>query len=143
MKFKPKIDWWLSGLLFLIALMAVELIISSVILKQINQLFSGIVLMAVVILFIIPMYVLTYYEITEDSLIIKSGYTFKKEITIASIEGVMPTHNPLNSKVMSTNRIAVYHKHKHKTVTEFISPKNRDLFLSELLKRNPDIIVRK
>lgn len=142
MKFKSKVDWWFNGIMAFICVIAVYLLITAGITKSLEQLYSGLICCAIAILIIFPVYFFTYYEINEDTLIIKSGYFYKNRIQIAHIKAISPTHNPLSSAALSIHRIAIYYNNGKKITNEFISPKDKDEFISALLKINPDINIK-
>ena len=73
------------------------------------------------------------YVIDENNLII-----WKTKIDIKSIKKIYKTRNPLSSPALSLDRIAItYNKYDE----VLISPKERNQFVDDLLKVNPDIIV--
>ena len=60
------------------------------------------------------------------------------KVEINSIKRIYKTRNPLTSPALSLDRIAiVYNKYDE----VLISPKNKQEFVEELLKINPDILV--
>lgn len=60
------------------------------------------------------------------------------KVEINSIKRIYKTRNPLSSPALSLDRIAiVYNKYDE----VLISPKNKQGFIEELLKINPDILV--
>lgn len=60
------------------------------------------------------------------------------KIDIKTIKKIYSTHNPLSSPALSLDRIAVVYN-KYDEV--LISPKEREDFIRELLKINPNIVV--
>lgn len=143
MKFKSKADWWLNGFMLLMCMLTVYMLFSALSQKNSGLLTSGFILLVVDIIFILPMYFLTYYLVDEDFLVIKSGFIFTKKIKVADIVGIAPTHNPLSSAILSSNRIAVYYDKGSKVAREFISPGNKEQFIEALIKLNPDINVKR
>jgi hypothetical protein len=73
------------------------------------------------------------YKIDGENLII-----WWKKIEIKSIKKIYSTNNPLSSPALSLDRIAVVYN-KYDEV--LISPKEREVFIRELLKINPNIEV--
>lgn len=141
MRFKSKIDWWLKAILMFMVFLCVYLIVMAVSTKSIEFIYSAIILLTVFIGIFISIYIFTFYEITDDLLIIKSGL-YKKSIKIANIKGISPTHNPISSAALSVNRIAIYYVGK-KTVkmsTEFVSPGNKQAFIDNLKAINENIV---
>lgn len=80
----------------------------------------------------------TGYEVTEDELIVKTGFT-KAVIPIASIYKLTKTYNPTSAPALSLNRIQVLYN-KGMGIA-LISPKDRQAFVQLLIEKNPDIKV--
>lgn len=80
----------------------------------------------------------TGYEVTEDQLIVKTGFT-KAAIPIASIYKLTKTYNPTSAPALSFNRIEVLYN-KGMGIA-LISPKDRQTFVQLLIEKNPDIQV--
>ena len=74
------------------------------------------------------------YKIDGENLII-----WKTKIPIQSIHKVYRTRMPLSSPALSLDRIGVVYN-KYDEI--FISPKEREEFIKELLKVNPNIEVK-
>ena len=80
----------------------------------------------------------TGYEVTEDELIVKTGFT-KAVIPIASIYKLTKTYNPASAPALSFNRIEVlYNKGMGLAL---LSPKDRQRFVELLVSKNPEIAV--
>ena len=82
----------------------------------------------------------TKYTLTQDKLIIKIGGYLVDEISIGIIEKASRSFNPLASSATSLKRIMIYKKGNR--IAALISPTPEGLFLSELLKRNPNIKLK-
>ena len=124
--YKSKIDWWL---IILIGALFGYPIIEGIISK--DYLMSLVFFGLVVLIFL--MFWSIQYKIVGEQLKV-----WTTKIDIHSIKKVYRTNNPLSSPALSLDRIAiVYNKYDE----IYISPKNREDFIKELLKINSDIIV--
>ena len=125
--YKSKVDWWLIAVI-LIAFGYP--IVDGILSKEY-------VLSAVFIALLVLFYFLAksiQYKIDGENLII-----WRTKIPIQSIHKVYRTRMPLSSPALSLDRIAiVYNKYDE----IFISPKEREEFIKELLKVNPTIEVK-
>lgn len=91
--------------------------------------------------FVFVLYLLydTNYTITQGKLMVHSGFIVNKNIPIGEIKSIKKSDSILSAPASSlTDRIKVYYG-KSKSVV--ISPKERQLFVDELLKQNPTIEV--
>jgi hypothetical protein len=131
MRVKSKIDWWFRILIWVTFL----IIIVSIILVPQNERILAISFGFPVMLFIIWLYFGTYYEFRKDYLYVKSG-PFYEKIAYEKIKSVRLSQNMLSSMALSTKRIEVkQHGKGYITGTTFISPKNREEFMLELISR--------
>jgi len=125
--YKSKVDWWLIAVI-LIAFGYP--IVDGILSKEY-------VLSAVFIALLVLFYFLAksiQYKIDGENLII-----WRTKIPIQSIHKVYRTRMPLSSPALSLDRIGiVYNKYDE----IFISPKEREEFIKELLKVNPTIEVK-
>lgn len=125
--YKSKVDWWLIAVI-LIAFGYP--IVDGILSKEY-------VLSAVFIVLLVLFYFLAksiQYKIDGENLII-----WRTKIPIQSIHKVYRTRMPLSSPALSLDRIGiVYNKYDE----IFISPKEREEFIKELLKVNPTIEVK-
>jgi hypothetical protein len=122
--YKSKIDWWLI-LIFLLVFgyPIVEGIIEK---EYVLSIVFGLLLL---VFFILAKTL--RYKMNEQYLII-----WWKKIEIATIRKVYFTRNPLSSPALSLDRIAiVYNKYDE----ILISPEDKEAFISDLLKLNPNI----
>ena len=91
--------------------------------------------------FVFVLYLLydTNYTITPGNLKLHSGFIVNKNIPIEQINSIKKTNSVLSAPASSlTDRIKVCYG-KSKSV--IISPKEKQLFVDELLKQNPTIKV--
>jgi hypothetical protein len=79
----------------------------------------------------------TYYVITEDTLIAKSG-PFKWSIPLRKIKSVKTSNNPISSPALSLKRIEIKYG-QFRTV--YISPIDREEFTILLQKRCPNVEI--
>lgn len=125
--YKSKIDWWL--ILLIVGVLGFP-IVDGILSKEYTL---SIVFTILLVLF----YFLAksiQYKIDGENLII-----WKTKIPIQSIHKIYRTRIPLSSPALSLDRIGiVYNKYDE----IFISPKERDEFIKELLKVNPNIEVK-
>jgi hypothetical protein len=94
----------------------------------------------------------TYYEINGGQLKIVAG-PIRYTINIHSIQSIKPTNNPLSSPALSMDRLEIQYSKTNKkgglqsnkslwsSGMALISPKDKQKFIEELLKVNPNIDV--
>ena len=99
----------------------------------------GLAILSPVILFIVHMFMTTYYLIKGNTLIVKSGFLFNKNIDILTIKKISETNNPLSSPATSMDRIEITFG---KNQSVIISPKNKREFINEIISLNPKIEVK-
>ena len=129
--YKSKIDWWL-GLVLLYPIF--RSIVSMIEGKWIGYL--GIVLCLLFIVFISKS---TRYIIEEDKLIVKCMFIVNDRIEISKIRKIEKTNSVLSSPALSLDRIAIKF---NKFDEVYISPKEKQSFLNDLLEINPNIEVK-
>lgn len=130
-RYYSSINWWLA--LFLAISLGWPFGIA---------LFHGvwwlIIILGFTIAAIIHMYLNTYYEIKEESLIIRSGFFRYATISIASIKKVRPSFSPLASAALSLDRLEISYG---KFDSVLISPKEKEAFIHALMDLNPEIQI--
>lgn len=95
----------------------------------------GLAILVVFLTFIIPLFMLwvwlaTYYVLDDRNLIIRSG-PYKKVIPLSDIRSVEKTRNPLSAPALSLDRLEIkYGKYGF----ALISPEDRDAFI-EMFER--------
>jgi hypothetical protein len=99
----------------------------------------GIAILSPVILFVVHMFMTTYYVIKENSLIIKCGFLYNKTVSIDKIIEISETNNPISSPATSLDRIEIRYEEFN---TVIISPKKKKEFIREIIKLNPSIEVK-
>ncbi len=128
--FTSKIDWWLGLLLVYPIFRSVVGMINGDVLG-----YLGIVLIIAIIVFSSKT---TRYIINDTQLVIKCMFIVNEKIDIEKIRKIEKTSSILSSPALSMDRIAV----KYNKFDEiYISPKEKQLFVDELLLINPTIEV--
>lgn len=126
--YKSKIDWWL---IILILVLFGYPIVDGILSKEyVLSLVFGLIL---IIFFFLSKTI--QYKIDGENLVI-----WKTKIDIKTIRKIYKTNNPLSSPAMSLDRIAIVY---NKFDEVLLSPKERDEFINELLKINPNIEVKR
>ena len=128
--YKSKIDWWLGLVLVYPIFRSIASIIQG---EWIGYL--GVLLTALFIVFISKS---TRYIIEENQLIVKCMFIINDKIDISKIKKIEKTNSILSSPALSLDRIAIKFN-KYDEV--YISPKEKQAFVDELLKINPEIEV--
>ena len=125
--YKSKVDWWLIA----VVLIAFGYPIVDGILSK-EYILSAVFIVLLVLFYFLAKSI--QYKIDGENLVI-----WRTKIPIQSIHKVYRTRMPLSSPALSLDRIAiVYNKYDE----IFISPKEREEFIKELLKVNPTIEVK-
>ena len=128
--FTSKIDWWFGLVLLYPIFRSIVGIIEGDWLG-----YLGIVLIAAIIIFFSKT---TQYIINDTQLIIKCMFIVNEKIDIEKIKKIEKTSSILSSPALSLDRIAI----KYNKFDEiYISPKEKQLFVNELLLINPNIEV--
>lgn len=89
--------------------------------------------------FIIHMFLTTYYTITGDELRIHCGFLMNKPISIATITKIKETSDPTSAPAISLDRLRIEYG---KGSSILISPKEKQVFIEMILSRNPAIEVK-
>ncbi|WP_309612480.1 PH domain-containing protein [Flavobacterium sp.] len=129
--YKSKIDWWLGLILVYPIFRSIASIIQG---EWIGYL--GILLCLLFIVFISKS---TRYIIAENQLIVKCMFIVNDRIEISKIRKIEKTNSILSSPALSLDRIAIKF---NKFDEVYISPKEKQSFLNDLLEINPNIEVK-
>lgn len=131
-KYKSKISWKL------IAFLAVmfSFIGFEVVTNPINWLALMVLLLC--LLFIIHLFTSISYTIIEDELKVKAGFLVNTKIPISSIHKIKETNNLISSPAASLDRLEIFYG-KYDSI--IISPLDKNEFIQDLLKINPNIEV--
>ncbi len=128
--FKSKIDWWLG----LPLLYPIFLSITSIIEGK----WFGYLLLISIVLFVVFISKSTKYIVNENQLVVKCMFIVSAKIEISTIRKIEKSNSILSSPALSMDRIAVrYNKYDE----IYLSPKEKQLFIDELVKRNSAIEV--
>lgn len=126
--FKSKVGWWYYAAL---AYLVICLILA---IWQKNGI--AIVVMFIANMTLIQLMLKTEYVVADGVLYIKCWIMPVKKISVTKIKTIKETRNPLSSYALSLDRLKIEYE---KTFT-VISPDNKQDFVNELRKYNPDII---
>ncbi len=131
-KYKSKISWKL------IAFLAVmfSFIGFEVVTNPINWL--ALIVLLLCLLFIIHLFTSISYTIIEDELKVKAGFLVNTKIPISSIHKIKETNNLISSPAASLDRLEIFYG-KYDSI--IISPLDKNEFIQDLLKINPNIEV--
>lgn len=131
-KYKSKISWKL------IAFLAVmfSFIGFEVVTNPINWL--GLIGLLICLLFVIHLFTSISYTIIEDELKVKAGFLVNTKIPISSIHKIKETNNLISSPAASLDRLEIFYG-KYDSI--IISPLDKNEFIQDLLKINPNIEV--
>lgn len=131
-KYKSKISWKL------IAFLAVmfSFIGFEVVTNPVNWL--ALMVLILCLLFIIHLFTSISYTIIEDELKVKAGFLVNTKIPISSIHKIKETNNLISSPAVSLDRLEIFYG-KYDSI--IISPLDKNEFIQDLLKINPNIEV--
>ncbi|MEO0045842.1 MAG: hypothetical protein RL705_1033 [Bacteroidota bacterium] len=124
--YRSKIDWWLIIIIFIVFCYPM---IEGILTKDYIMFSVSFGVLSLVFL----MFKSIKYKIDGEQLQI-----WWTKIDINSIKRIYSTHNPLSSPALSLDRIAVVYNTYDEVL---ISPKEREDFIREVLKINPNIVV--
>ncbi|MCR8848332.1 PH domain-containing protein [Rossellomorea sp. SC111] len=139
MKIKSRKDWWLSIIVWTSMVFAIGSGLYALIDKTPNtlDLIITFTLCVILPLFILWMWVTTYYVVDESNLTIRFG-PFKKIIPLDTVKSVRKTTNPISSPALSLKRLEIVYGYYD---TVLISPIHRDEFIEILSKRCKNIEI--
>lgn len=126
--YKSKIDWWL--IILILCLFGYPIVDGILSKDYVLSLIFGLIL---IVFFFLSKTI--QYKIDGENLVI-----WKTKIDIKTIRKVYRTNNPLSSPALSLDRIAIVY---NKFDEVLLSPKEREEFINELLKINPNIEVKR
>jgi hypothetical protein len=124
--YRSKIDWWLIIIIFIVFCYPM---IEGILTKDYIMFSVSFGVLSLVFL----MFKSIKYKIDGEQLQI-----WWTKIDINSIKRIYSTHNPLSSPALSLDRIAVVYNTYDEVL---ITPKEREDFIREVLKINPNIVV--
>jgi len=131
--YKSGISYWLFGILILVFSTITVLLILD------NAPWFALLLIIAVFIFVIQLFINTYYVIDKESLKIKSGFLYNAIIDIHSIRKIEESNSPLSSPAASFDRLEIIYN-KYDSI--LISPKDKHSFIQDILKINPTIEIK-
>jgi uncharacterized membrane protein YdbT with pleckstrin-like domain len=130
MRVKSKIDFWVGILIW-----SVIVIMVGTMTKLNDQTAISYVIGLPLIALLLWIYFGTYYELRDEYLHCRCG-PFTEKIEYLKIRSVKLSENMLSSMALSGDRIEIkQHGRGYLLGTTFISPENREQFMSELTSR--------
>lgn len=129
--YKSKIDWWLGLPLIYPILISVQSMIEGDWLG-----YLGLIVIVFIVFFVSNT---TKYIINENKLIVKSMWIVNNKIDISEIRIIEKTNSVLSSPALSLDRLAIKY---NKFDDVYISPKDKQSFINDLLDINPEIEVK-
>ncbi len=131
LRIKSAVDWWIRLLFWTL----VPLLLFRFKYIQEDELVIGYITIIPMVLFLLWLYLGTYYEFREGYLLCKSGPFFKR-IKYDDIKSIKLVQNLLSSMALSSKRVEIKeHGKGYLLGTTVISPINRQEFIDELIKR--------
>nr|WP_299487394.1 PH domain-containing protein [uncultured Allomuricauda sp.] len=98
----------------------------------------GIGINLMTLLFVLYVFFSVYYVIEGNNLVIRVGILFKWKIEISTIKIIAESNSWISSPAASLDRLNIICK-KHGSI--LVSPKDKEGFIRELTRINPDIEV--
>lgn len=139
MKFPSKKDWWLTVIVWGAMIFAFGSGIVSI--SQGSLATSDMITTAIgtigIPIFVIWLWLSTYYVVEEENLVIKYG-PFRKTVALRTITSVRKTTNPFSSPALSLIRLEILYGQYN---TVLISPIDRDEFMRILAEKCPHMRV--
>ncbi len=130
MRIKSKIDLWVS-----ITIWSVLVIVVGTLIRLDDQTAISYSIGLPVTALLLWIYFGTYYELRDEYLFCRSG-PFTEKIAYSKIKSLKLSRNMLSSMALSGDRIEIkQHGKGYLLGTTYISPENREQFLSELISR--------
>ncbi|WP_108423486.1 PH domain-containing protein [Flagellimonas amoyensis] len=99
----------------------------------------GVMVNGAILILVVLVFLSISYEISGETLWIKSFFWIKKKIPITSITGVQETYNPISSPAASLDRLEILYGRNNSVI---ISPKDKMGFIEHLKSISPQIMVK-
>jgi len=143
MRFKSKIDWWVYLLIISWVLVNIWFLISWMVNGGLASLIITISFSPFTIFLFIPMWLNTYYELTDMELKIKGGLGKGTKIAYEQIISACKTRDPTSAAALSLDRVEIKYKVKSGKFndTVLISLKDQQEFFEQLKIRNENIEI--
>lgn len=100
------------------------------------EIWGATLILILVSLFVLHVFLTTYYQIDGDILIARCSILPIKRIDIRSVSIVIETNNPSSSFATSLDRLEIHYNSFERLI---VSPKDKEGFVEELQKVNPNI----
>ncbi len=137
--FPSKRDFWLVAVLWLGA--GIEIVVALVLMSSevppLVKWLAPAVLLAVAVLIFWVLYG-TYYSFQGDTLVIRCG-PFRFRVSLAEIESVTPTRNPLSSPACSLDRLLIQYRQARRWI--MVSPDDKIGFFQALAARCSHLVL--
>ncbi|WP_294819720.1 PH domain-containing protein [uncultured Flavobacterium sp.] len=131
--YRSKIDIWLLLLIFVpLCFSLLETIVEG------EWMVAGILILTIA--FVIYLIFCIRYVINGETLEVKMGFMGTKRIEISDISSVEKNNNAISSPAMSLKRLEIWYGGKYDSIV--ISPPDREAFVKELLRVNPNITLK-
>ena len=141
MLFRSKYDWWILLIFAGWTLGNIWAIVSIFMGGGVGAWVIAIVFTPFTVFLFMPIWLRTYYQFTEDGLIIKCGLGKGIEIPYDAIISASRTRNPMSSSAPSLDRIEINFKKGSFSDIVIISPKDRQGFFEQLKTKNENIEI--
>lgn len=131
-RYPSKVDAWLAAILIAaVGITLVSMLPVFLIPGAFAEAWWSVLLVLLIWGFVLSIIFPLYYEITPSSLLIRSGWT-RREIPLSSIQGVVPSRNPISSPALSLDRLQVNYTQGVRPRSILISPRDKTDFLLTL-----------
>lgn len=131
MKYKSKIDWWFHLCVVLSALFT-GYIFYLALNGDPTMALASVMFAAMLFLFMLPTYLLTYYVFEDKHLVIRSGLFSKRKILYTDIVSWQAGSVTGENAALSKDRIVIFYMRGGKKRSINVSPKNKFDFQTEL-----------
>jgi hypothetical protein len=121
-----------------LAIPVAVLLFGGLILSSASKNWIAVVLIFLIMVFVLHVFLTTYYEISGRFLKVKCGFLIDKDIDINEIVSVRETFNPLSAPATSLDRLEIKLPGKDSIL---ISPRDKRGFVKALLEIKPAIKV--
>ncbi|HTE26028.1 PH domain-containing protein [Flavitalea sp.] len=121
-----------------LAIPVAVLLFAGLMLSSASKNWIGVLIIFLVMIFVLHVFLTTYYEINGNILKIKCGFLIDKEVNIDDIVSIKETFNPLSAPATSLDRLEIKLRGKDSIL---VSPKDKREFINELVKIKPGIAV--
>jgi len=103
------------------------------------RLWSGLLINIFILLFIVYIFLSTFYSINGNTLIVKSGFLVNKKIDIHKVELISESNSIVSAPAISFNKLdIIYNGHER----VMISPRHKKEFIGHMTRINPAIKVQ-